>query len=140
MGGSRSCFRCGYATGEEFARCPQCGSRLRTSREVRGLGVAQLVIGLFLVGLMGTITYRLAPSLLNAGETTAGTRFTGTPDQALLILGLFVLVITFGLGSFVSGLWQIKTGRRNKWIFLFMLGLFVLVMVYAWFTTAQIRG
>ena len=137
---SRICFRCGHETTEAAGKCPKCGGRLRTTREVRGLGVVQLLIGLFLVGLMGTITYRLAPSLLDAGSPAGGARFTGTRDQALLILALFGLVITFGLGSVASGLWQIKTGRRNRWLFIAMLALFVLVILVAWFTRVRLGG
>jgi MFS family permease len=107
---------------------------------VRGLGWLQLLIGLFLVGLMGTITYNLAPSLLSPAAPADGSRFTGTPEQALVILGLFGLVIAFGVGSIASGLWQIATGRRNKWIFIAMLALFVVVMLTAWLTTASLKA
>jgi hypothetical protein len=104
-------------------------------------GWIQLLLGLFLVGFMGLITFNLAPSMLRAGETVGGGgRFTGTPEQGLLILGLFGLVITFGLGSAAAGLWQIATGRRNNWIFGFMLGLFVILMLAAWLTTKSLKG
>jgi MFS family permease len=133
-----NCYSCGFA-GEAAGKCPNCGGRLRSARLVRGLGWLQLLIGLFLVGLMGTITYNLAPSLLSPAAP-AGSRFTGTPGQALMILGLFGLVITFGVGSIASGLWQIVTGRRNKWIFILMLVLFVVVMLTAWLTTASLKA
>ena len=126
----RTCYRCSYETNEAVKQCPKCGQRLRTAREVRVLGWLQLLIGLFLVGLMGTITFNLAPTLL--GAPGDGARFTGTPEQGFLILGLFALIIVFGLTSMASGLWQIKTGRRNKWIFIFMLGLVVVLLVVVW--------
>jgi hypothetical protein len=106
----------------------------------RLLGWVQLVLGLFLVGVMGTITYNLAPSMLRPGVSAGGGGFTGTAEQGLLILGLFGLLIAFGTGSVASGLWQIATGRRNKWIFVLMLALFVLVMLAAWFTTGSLKG
>ena len=134
-----NCYGCGFA-GEAAGKCPNCGGRLRSARLVRGLGWLQLLIGLFLVGLMGTITYYLAPALLNPAAATEGSRFTGTPGQALMILALFGLVITFGFGSIASGVWQIVTGRRNKWIFILMLLLFVVVLVVAWLTTASLKA
>ena len=134
-----NCYSCGFA-GEAAGKCPNCGGRLRSARLVRGLGWLQLLIGLFLVGLMGTITYNLAPSLLSPAAPTGGSRFTGTPEQALMILGLFGLVITFGVGSIAAGLWQIVTGRRNKWIFVVMLALFVVVLLTAWLTTASLKA
>src|SRR6267142_1585500 len=99
----RNCYslRCGYVTDEVLERCPKCGGRLRTTRFVRRLGWVQLIIGLFLVGLMGTIIFSLAPTLLQPGEIDRGSAFTGSPEQAQLILGVFGLVIVFGLGTVV---------------------------------------
>ncbi len=139
---SSSCYSCGHVTSEGAAgACPKCGRRLRTATQVRRLGWLQLAIGVFLVGLMGTITYNLAPSLLpSAAATRGGARFTGTPEQAQLILGLFGMVLVFGLGSMLSGLWQIKTGRRNKWLFVIMVLLFVVLILFSWFLRSALRG
>ncbi|HEX8131748.1 MAG TPA: hypothetical protein VF527_21815 [Pyrinomonadaceae bacterium] len=138
---SSSCYSCGHVTNEVTAQCPKCGRRLRTAKQVRRLGWVQLLIGLFLVGLMGTITYNLAPLMFPAVESRgAGARFTGTPEQAFLILALFGLVIVFGLGSILSGLWQIKTGRRNKWLFVIMIVLFVVLIFFSWFLRSALRG
>jgi hypothetical protein len=49
-------------------------------------------------------------------------------------------VIVFGLGSILSGLWQIKTGRRNKWLFVIMLVLFVVLIFFSWFLRSALRG
>lgn len=138
---SRSCYGCGLVTYEAAGQCPRCGQQLRTATHVRRLGWVLLVIGLFLVGLMGTITYNVAPLMLRAGEDgSGGASFTGTWEQALIILGLFGLVIMFGLASIFSGLWQIATGRRNKWIFIFMLGLFFLLILAAWLVPDILGG
>jgi MFS family permease len=134
-----NCYKCGFA-GEAAGKCPNCGGRLRSAKLVRRLGWLQLLLGLFLVGMMGTITYHLAPALLSPAAATGGSRFTGSPEQALMILALFGLVITFGVGSIAGGLWQIFTGRRNKWIFILMLLLFVVLLVSAWLTTASIKA
>ena len=135
-----NCYSCGFAGEAAGNKCPNCGGRLRSAKVVRRLGWLQLLIGLFLVGLMGTITYYLAPALLNPAAATEGSRFTGTPGQALMILALFGLVITFGVGSIASGLWQIATGRRNKWIFILMLALFVVLLLVAWLTRASLEA
>lgn len=138
---SYSCYGCGYVTNEATtAQCPRCGRRLRSAKLGRRLGLMQLLLGLVLVGLMGTIAFNLAPSLLQPGERAGGSRFTGTADQALVILGLFGLLIAFGLTSIVSGLWQALTGRRNKWIFIFMLGLFVILAFLGWLVRTTLGG
>ncbi|MDQ1613133.1 MAG: hypothetical protein QOG00_3064 [Pyrinomonadaceae bacterium] len=136
-----SCYSCGQVTNEAVSQCPNCGRRLRTAKQVRRLGWLQLLIGVFLVGLMGTITYNVAPLMFPVFEPRGtGARFTGTAEQAQMILALFGMVIAFGLGSIVSGLWQIKTGRRNKWLFILMVVLFVVLIVFSWYLRAALRG
>lgn len=105
---------------------------MRTSKQVRLLGFAQLVLGLFLIGFMGAITFYLAPLMLNPAAADAGTSFTGTSAQAKIILILFGLVMAFGAGSGLSGLWQIVTGRRNKWITLIALAICALLIIFAY--------
>ena len=119
----RKCFKCGYETVEVLRVCPKCGRRLLSVKQVRRLGWVQLILGLFLAGAMGAITFYLAPSLLHAGAPGGGEWFTGTAEQGLSTVGLFGLVIVFGLASMLSGLWQIRTGRRNKWILHLILAL-----------------
>lgn len=121
--GEKSCYslRCGYVTSDPVDACPKCGRRMRSAGQIRFLGGIQLLLGVFLAGFMGVITYNLAPLLLNPSRPEGGSRFTGTSQQAVLILGLFGLIIIFGLGSSLTGIWQIATGRRNKWIILIVL-------------------
>jgi hypothetical protein len=78
---------------------------------------------------MGTVGCMLAPTLLHPGETIAGSTFTGTPAQAQIEFGLVGLVTIFGLGTILSGLWQIATGGRNRWIAIVMLGLIALLVI-----------
>ena len=136
-----SCYSCGHVTNEVGDKCPKCGRRLRTAKQVRRIGWLQLAIGVFLIGLMGTITYNVAPLLLQAGESAGGgARFTGTPQQAQLILALFGMVLVFGLGSIASGIWQIKTGRRNKWLFILMVALFLILIGFSWYLRSVLRN
>lgn len=134
-----TCEGCGHAAAESFNKCPRCGRAVRAAKNWRLRGWLQIFLGLFLVGFVGLITFNLAPQMLRPGVTgDGGGRFTGTAEQGLLIIGLFGLIITFGLGSAAGGLWQVVTGRRNKWILAAMLGLFAIVMLAAWFTTRSL--
>ena len=135
-----TCFRCSFETGEAVEKCPRCGGRMRTARQVRRLGWVQVVCGVILVGMMGTITAFVAPLILQAGEPTAtGSRFNGTPEQALLILGLFGIVILFGLVAMLNGIWQIKYGRRNKWLFIVVMVLAGLLVLLGWVVRTALR-
>ncbi len=88
-----------------------------------------MVIGLFLVVMMAVITFNVAPLLLNTSSPEGGASFNGTPQQAVLILGLFGLITVFGLASGLNGLWQIVTGKRNRWIVLLVVGLGVILLL-----------
>ena len=103
---------------------------MRSANSVRILGVLQLLLGLFLVVFMGVITLSVLPMMTRPGETTGGgSRFTGTSQQAILILSLFGLIIAFGFGSGLAGLWQVIMARRNKWIIWSVVGLSVLLWI-----------
>jgi hypothetical protein len=131
----RRCYKCDFETLEVVPTCPKCGAGLFSTKQVRRRGWVLLVIGLFLVGLMGFITYHLAPSMLRPGVPIPGsTTFSGTAEQGVRSLFLFGTVIAFGLAAGVIGLLQIKTGRRNKWMLYFFLGLLALVVVSLWRT------
>ena len=108
----RKCRKCNYQLADSVRQCPICGTRVQTSGQIRGLGVVQLILGLIIVGMMGTLMVLLAPKMLGGEE--AG--FSGTPAQALLIMLLFGVVMVFGLASCVSGLYHVVVGKRNKWI------------------------
>jgi uncharacterized membrane protein YedE/YeeE len=128
MNDQLSCSKCSFTASEIVTRCPECGSWMRRAQGLRRRGWVLIFLGLLLVGMMGTITFLVAPSMLSGGAS-AGARFTGTPDQAILILGLFGIVIVFGLTCIASGLWQVVTGRRNIWIVVLILGLTFLLIV-----------
>lgn len=134
----RRCEKCGFETQDKINQCPQCGRRLISSTVLRTLGGIQLALGLTLIVGMGVLTLNLAPSLLQPGKMEEGMRFSGSRDTGLLILGLFGLVMAFGFTSTVSGLWQIITGRRNKWIVAAALIVFILLIIAVWITQSAL--
>ena len=87
---------------------------MRAVRESRARGWALLVIGLFLIGMMGAISWNMAPSLMRPGVEIDGGTWTGTAEQARMVLGLFALLIAFGFASAANGAFQIATGRQSK--------------------------
>src|SRR5947209_5951861 len=92
-----TCEKCNYDSVPPTPTCPQCGKRTRTSRQIRRLGWFLLVIGLFLVGGMSALTAIVASMVYQKAAPGASPNFTGTPEQAMLIFGLFGFIIVFGL-------------------------------------------
>ena len=142
MADTSTCYSlaCGETVEGTVEKCPKCGGKTRTSKTVRRLGWLLLLIGLFLVGFMGMITWKLLPSLMPVGDTLGTDTFTGTEEQAQMVLGLFGLVIAFGFASIFNGTWQIATGRRNRLVTFLTLGLAALLFGAAWFTRQALRG
>ena len=132
-------WRCGAVTQGLVATCPGCGGRTVSSRRIRILGGALIALGLFLVGLMGAITYQLYPTLTRPGVDMGELgRWTGTAEQAAMVLNLFWIVIGFGALCVVGGAWQIATGRRNRIIMVLALLGAATILLYGWETTDTI--
>lgn len=119
-------------------KCPKCGTKMRTPKMVRRLGWFLLLVGLFLVVLIGTVTWNLAPALMH--PYAPDSNFTGTAEQAHLILRLFGVVILFGLGTMVNGTYQIVTGQRSRIITVVTLGLAAVLFIVAWTTNRGLGG
>ena len=109
-----SCAKCSFETSESLSRCPNCGGRLQSARKVRILGWMLLVIGAFLVISMGALGLYLGRLISQTGDSTSTSRFTGGPQDVALIVGVFGLVISFGIASMAGGIWQIVYGKPNR--------------------------
>ncbi|HEX8640312.1 MAG TPA: hypothetical protein VF704_04055 [Allosphingosinicella sp.] len=106
---------CAFTTEGDLAICPKCGGSMRAVRESRARGWILVLLGLFMVGMMGVITMNMMPSLMSPGVDSAdGGRFTGTAEQARLILYLFWALIAFGAFMALNGVHQIRTGYNSK--------------------------
>jgi hypothetical protein len=109
--------------------CPTCGGAMRSVGESPIRGIVLLVIGLFLLAVMGTITSWMAPMLTRPGVEIDGGSFDGTAEQGRMILGLFGLILLFGLVAAVNGLFMIVTRRQSTAFVFVTLGLAALIVV-----------
>lgn len=125
------CYYCGYETHRFISHCPKCGRGLQSKRWSRRFGWGLLACGLFISSLMGVVLYAIAPTLLGADRMSGGLRFSGMPEQGRFVLAILGTVEIFGLTVMCYGLWQILTGRRNKWVIYFVLGLVLLLWALA---------
>jgi len=117
---------CGITVEGSLKKCPQCGWAMRSARNIRTRGWVLLACGLFLIALMGTVTWNMLPTLLYPERAFADGTYTGTPEQARTFLNLFLLVILFGALGTVNALYMIGTGRQNRW---FVIGTLLLAAI-----------
>ena len=87
---------------------------MRPPHVVRRLGWVLVAVGVFLVGLVGALTYKFAPTLLHPGAYLGESRFSGTAAQGGHVVWLFGTIIAFGLVQMVIGVFQIWTGRNSS--------------------------
>ena len=114
MSDHSTCTKCGAWADGAVAVCPRCGGAMQLKKGSTARGWILLVLGLFLMGMMGAITAATAPTMLNPGVEIDGGSFTGTAEQGRIFLGLFLLVFAFGAVSTLYGLFQIVTRRESK--------------------------
>lgn len=125
------------------AICPKCGGPMREIRESKARAWILIVIGLFLILLMGGITLAMAPMLLNPGVASdGGSSFDGTAEQARMVLALFLVVIGFGVSSTLNGIYMLKTGRQSRAFIVaaIILGLLLVASVWSFMSTVKPEG
>ena len=110
MADTSTCPACGAWADGGVAACPRCGTAMQLKKGSTARGWLLVVIGLFLVLMMGGITLAVGPTLLNPPMDADSTL---TRQQGLIFFGLFLLVILFGLMSLTYGIYQITTRRES---------------------------
>ncbi len=84
-----------------------------TARQAMAGGIIQILLGVFLIGLMGTVAVHMAPMLLAAPDAAAdGSRFNASRNSAMLVLALFAAVMLFGAVTIGHGITLIRTGVK----------------------------
>lgn len=123
----RSCYKCGFFAETADKICPNCGRQLHTTTATRIRGGLMAACGLVILGIIGPITFWMLNAMNN--PTPGGARFNGNRREALAILGLFGMLITFGVGGTLLGLFQLAMGKRNRILSWAAVGFAVLIFV-----------
>ncbi len=124
------CVACGFVTTAPGARCPRCKCLWQTQQQVRGRGVALIVLGGLLSGGMAFLLLWMG-SAMHPEISKTSSSFTGTRSDAVFIFGLLGAVLVLGITSFITGVWQVVTGRVSRTLRLTMLAVGLLVLVLA---------
>lgn len=126
-------WHCGevYEGADRF--CPTCRNVAVPQKRIRRAGAVLIVVGILLVGMMAALVWFLGPMLLAAGqEMEGGASFSGTENDARVILALFGTLALFGLGAIVAGYFQLRHGRQNWKLVGGMIGLLVVIGIIVW--------
>lgn len=127
---SRQCFSCNFAGVTNSSGCPRCGKKMYTESSVRKRGVVSIVVGLFLVGLMGAIAVFVALLLADAmNDPDSAKKINSEAGMLLAVYGIFAVVIAFGVNAIVHGAWMAFVGRRSRVLVWTMWGLLLLIFV-----------
>ena len=108
----KSCSICAYEAVTDAVACPECGEVMQSETFTRLTGGFLLFAGLLLILLMGAVAKWFYESAAQRTGSGFGPGAPETANQFTLIYGLFALVIAFGLGSLIAGIYQLSTGRR----------------------------
>jgi len=82
-----------------------------------------MVLGAMLAGGVGFLLWYLLPSLRHPGEDVGGMRFTGSPGQGWMVIGILGTVALFGALTLGYGAFQLATGRRSRLVVQAIVGL-----------------
>lgn len=103
-----------------------------SSRQIRTLGTAVLVIGTLLAVGMVMLLVNLMPTLLHSGVEVEGTRFTGTPEQGRMVVALLAWIGLLGVVFAGIGAHQMRTGRREAWPLYLAGAMIAITVIGAW--------
>ncbi|HYD14253.1 MAG TPA: hypothetical protein VEC11_15515 [Allosphingosinicella sp.] len=132
--------KCATLVEGKVAACPKCGGAMRTVGESPWRGIVLLMCGLILLIGMGMITWNLYPSLTNPGvDLPDGSSFTGTAEQAQIILLLFAAVIVFGLVATANGVYMLITKQQSKAFMFISLGLAAVLLIITFVAMGKLK-
>lgn len=132
--------RCATLVEGKVEACPKCGGPMRSVGESPWRGIVLLLCGLFLLAVMGVITWNMYPTLTHPGVTMPdGSSFTGTADQAQITLLLFAAVLVFGLVATANGVYMLVTRQQSRLFMIVSLGLAALLLVIAVVATGKLK-
>ena len=110
------CPQCGARLRVWLNTCSRCGKKIPANSALRKMGIAILILGLGLCGVISYLAWAVALVMRHSGDPGATMRFTGTPLQAVMIFGVFGFVFLVGLTLLAGGVFQVAYGRKSQYL------------------------
>jgi hypothetical protein len=108
---------------------------------LKAAGIVSAAAGAFLLVLMGTVSWRMAPQLLAAPEPAAdGSRFAASRGAALTVFCLFGSVLLFGAVTMVVGVRQARTGTRSRPLLYLQWATGALILIMAFLAVTALKA
>lgn len=130
---------CGQTFETKTETCPKCNGPMRRVGESPWRGWVLVLCGVILVGMMGAVLAAIGGDLREAVSTGASENFTGTAEQAQMILYLFYTIIAFGVLSLVNGIYQIVTGGQHRIFIVLSLVMVVVLFVVVYLAMRDLK-
>lgn len=130
---------CGQTFETRTETCPKCNGPMRRVGESPWRGWVLVLCGVILVGMMGAVLAAIGGDLREAVSTGASENFTGTAEQAQMILYLFYTIIAFGVLSLVNGIYQIVTGGQHRIFIVLSLVMVVVLFVVIYLAMRDLK-
>jgi cytochrome bd-type quinol oxidase subunit 2 len=136
----KECFKCSFRGETDRESCPQCGKKLRTSKNIRVRGVIQIVTGVILVLMMAALSFFIGVLVTKgAADPETAKKMADQRSFLLTVYLLFGVLALFGLNGIVMGTWQAITGRRNKVLMWIMFVLLALILIACFATVFVVK-
>jgi hypothetical protein len=130
------CTRCNKLSSNRDT-CSTCGAQLKTLHSQRLRGWFALGAGAFLALFMAAIWIAIDRSFAAQGVATrdaAAAQFLGRINVA------FALIVVAGVLGIINGWSMARSGRRNLWLLVALLAVFVGALVIAGIASSSYRG
>jgi hypothetical protein len=108
-----TCDRCGGVVPYWGDSCSRCGKVVHPPHRLRIMGGIYLLVGAGLSGVMVYIIYVLAYIMRHSRDPGAKVHFNGNALQAVMVFAILSVPLLVGVTLVLTGLWQLRYGRRN---------------------------
>ena len=117
------CRKCHNAIETNNPICPQCGKKMQTQSQIKGLGQLVFILGILITLAFGFFVLVVLAIILFAKNSDK--------DVAMAFTGLMICGtgLAFGIAAIIGGRWQAKHGRTSKMFIWIIIGLVVLMLI-----------